>query len=43
MISQTSDRTLKQKSDIDKWIKSGAKGYFEWCTQLLVFSELSLW
>ena len=32
MISQTSDRTLKQKSDIDKWIKSGAKGYFEWCT-----------
>ncbi len=32
MINQTSDRTLKQKSDIDKWIKSGAKGYFEWCT-----------
>lgn len=32
MISQTSDRTLKQKQDIDKWIKSGAKGYFEWCT-----------
>lgn len=32
VISQTSDRTLKQKQDIDKWIKSGAKGYFEWCT-----------
>jgi superfamily II DNA or RNA helicase len=32
VISQTSDRTLKQKEDIDKWIKSGAKGYFEWCT-----------
>jgi superfamily II DNA or RNA helicase len=32
MINQTSDRTLKQKSDIDKWISSGAKGYFEWCT-----------
>jgi superfamily II DNA or RNA helicase len=32
MINQTSDRTLRQKSDIDKWIKSGAKGYFEWCT-----------
>ena len=32
MINQTSDRTLKQKSDIDKWISSGARGYFEWCT-----------
>jgi len=32
MINQTSNRTLKQKSDIDKWISSGARGYFEWCT-----------
>ena len=32
MINQTSDRTLKQKQDIDKWIKAGARGYFEWCT-----------
>ncbi len=32
MISQTSDRTLYQKDGIDKWIKAGARGYFEWCT-----------
>lgn len=32
VISQTSDRTLKQKQDIEKWIKAGARGYFEWCT-----------
>lgn len=32
MINQTSNRTLRQKEDIDKWIKSGAKGYFEWAT-----------
>ena len=32
MISQTSDRTLYQKDGIEKWIKAGAKGYFEWCT-----------
>ena len=32
MIDKTSDRTLKQTSDIEKWVKSGAKGYFEWAT-----------
>ena len=32
MISQTSDRTLYQKDGIEKWIKAGARGYFEWCT-----------
>jgi len=32
MINKTSDRTLKQTSDIEKWVKSGAKGYFEWAT-----------
>lgn len=32
VISQTSDRTLRQKEDIDKWIKSGARGYFLWAT-----------
>ena len=32
MISQTSDRTLYQKDGIKKWIKAGARGYFEWCT-----------
>ena len=32
MINQTSDRTLYQKDGIDKWIKAGARGYFEWCT-----------
>lgn len=31
-IIQTSDRTLRQKQDIEKWIKAGARGYFEWCT-----------
>lgn len=32
MISQTSNRTLYQKDGIEKWIKAGARGYFEWCT-----------
>lgn len=32
MISQTSDRTLYQKDGIEKWIKAGARGFFEWCT-----------
>lgn len=32
MINQTSDRTLRQKEDIDKWIKAGARGYFLWAT-----------
>lgn len=32
VISQTSDRTLKQKEVIDAWVKSGAKSYVEWCT-----------
>lgn len=32
MINQTSDRTLYQKDGIEKWIKAGARGYFEWCT-----------
>ena len=32
MISQTSDRTLYQKDGIKKWIKAGARGFFEWCT-----------
>jgi hypothetical protein len=35
MFNQVSDRTLKQKEDIDKWIKAGARGYFEWCTGLI--------
>lgn len=32
MFNQVSDRTLKQKEDIDKWIKAGARGYFLWAT-----------
>ena len=32
VISQTSDRTLKQKEVINSWVKTGAKAYVEWCT-----------
>lgn len=32
VISQTSDRTLKQKEVIEAWVKSGARSYVEWCT-----------
>lgn len=32
VISQTSDRTLRQKEDIKLWIDNGARGYFLWAT-----------
>jgi superfamily II DNA or RNA helicase len=32
MIDLSSSRSLKQQSDVNKWIQHGAKGYFEWCT-----------
>lgn len=32
MVDQNSPRTLWQKGLIDKWIKNGAKGFFELCT-----------